>query len=106
MIPQLVEQGASAVDMETAAVAAVCEQHGTPYAVFRSISDYATDGTVDAAVGAMARPDGSSDMGAAVRYMVRRPWKIPGLMRLGRGSMAAARAASDAALTALRAASR
>ena len=103
MIPQLVEEGASAVDMETAAVAAVCEQHGTSYAVFRSISDYATDGTVDAAVGAMARPDGSSDMGAALRYMVRRPWKIPGLMRLGRGAQTAARGAADAALAALRA---
>jgi nucleoside phosphorylase len=102
MIPQLVEEGATAVDMETAAVAAVCEQHHTPYAVFRSISDYATDGTVDAAVGAMARPDGSSDMGAALRYMVRNPLKIPGLVRLGRGAQAAARAAADAALAALR----
>jgi nucleoside phosphorylase len=103
MIPQLVEEGASAVDMETAAVAAVCEQHGCPYAVFRSISDYATDGTVDAAVGAMAKPDGSSDMGAALRYVVRRPWRIPGLVRLGRGAQAAAKAASDAAITAIRA---
>ena len=102
MIPQLVEQGASAVDMETAAVAAVCQRRGTPYAVFRSISDYATDGTVDEAVGAMARPDGSADIGAGLRYMVRRPWKIPGLIRLGRGSQAAAKAAADAALVALR----
>jgi nucleoside phosphorylase len=103
MIPQLAKEGASAVDMETAAVAAVCEQHGCPYAVFRSISDYATDGTVDAAVGAMAKPDGSSDMGAALRYMVRRPWRIPGLVRLGRGAQAAAKAAADAAITAIRA---
>jgi adenosylhomocysteine nucleosidase len=102
MIPQLVKEGASAVDMETAAVAAVCERHDRPYAVFRSISDYATDGTVDAAVGAMARPDGSPDMGAALRYMVRRPWKIPGLVRLGRGSQSAAKAAADAAIAALR----
>jgi nucleoside phosphorylase len=103
MIPQLAADGVSAVDMETAAVAAVCEQHGCPYAVFRSISDYATDGTVDAAVGAMAKPDGSGDMGAALRYMVRRPWKIPGLMRLGRGAQSAAKAAADAAIVALRA---
>jgi adenosylhomocysteine nucleosidase len=103
MIPKLAADGASAVDMETAAVAAVCEQHGCPYAVFRSISDYAMDGTVDAAIGAMAKPDGSSDRGAALRYMVRRPWRIPGLLRLGRGAQAAAKAASDAALTAIRA---
>jgi nucleoside phosphorylase len=103
MIPQLADEGASAVDMETAAVAAVCEQRGCPYAVFRAISDYATDGTVDAAIGAMARPDGSSDTGAALRYMVRRPWKIPGLVRLGRGSQAAAKAAAEAAIIAIRA---
>jgi adenosylhomocysteine nucleosidase len=103
MIPQLAAEGASAVDMETAAVAAVCEAHGCPYAVFRSISDYATDGTVDAAVGAMAKPDGSSDMRAALRYMLRRPWKVPGLVRLGRGAQSAAKAAADAAIVALRA---
>ena len=45
----LLKSGATAVDMETAAVAAVCERKGTPYAVFRAISDYATDGSVDAA---------------------------------------------------------
>jgi adenosylhomocysteine nucleosidase len=103
MIPQLVEEGASGVDMETAAVAAVCEQRNCDYAVFRAISDYATDGTVDAAIGAMAKPDGSSDMGAALRYMLRRPWKIPGLLRLGRGAQAATKAAVDAAITAIRA---
>jgi hypothetical protein len=42
-------------------------------------------------------------MGAALRYMVRRPWKIPGLMRLGRGAQSAAKAAADAAIVALRA---
>ena len=103
MIPDLVEGGASAVDMETAAVAAVCHDRGCPYAVFRSISDYATDGTVDAAVGAMAKPDGTPDMRAALRYMARHPWKIPGLVRLGRGAQTATKAAAAAAITALRA---
>lgn len=95
--------GFSAVDMETAAVAAVCERHNCPYAVFRAISDNATDGSVDSAIAAMARPDGTPDLGAALRYIVRRPWRIPRLVRLGRDSQRAAKAASDAAIRALRA---
>jgi nucleoside phosphorylase len=103
MVPELLESGCTAVDMETAAVAAVCEKRGTPYAVFRAISDYATDGSVDAAVGKMVKADGSPDMGAALRYMITHPRRIPTLLRLGRGSAAAVKAAADAAIAALRA---
>ncbi len=99
---ELQQQGFAAVDMETAAVAAVCDRHACPYAVFRAISDNATDGSVDAAVAAMARPDGTPDTAAAVRYMLRRPWSIPRLLRLGRGSQLAARNAAAAAIRALR----
>lgn len=100
-IPRLRAEGCSAVDMETAAVAAVCERHGCPWAAFRAISDDATDGTIDAEIAAMARPDGSADTGAALRYLLRRPWRLPRLARLGRDAAAAARAAAAAALAAL-----
>jgi adenosylhomocysteine nucleosidase len=99
----LQQQGFAAIDMETAATAAVCAQHGCPYTVFRAISDNATDGSVDPAVAAMARPDGTPDIAAAVRYMLRRPWRVPGLVRLGRDARQASVAAATAALTALRA---
>ena len=95
--------GYAAVDMETAAVAAVCEQRGCAYSVFRAISDNATDGSVDSAIAAMARPDGTPDLGAAARYVLRRPWRIPHLLKLGRDGQRAATAAATAALTALRA---
>jgi nucleoside phosphorylase len=101
MIPQLAKEGAAAVDMETAAVAAVCEQHGCPYAVFRSISDYATDGTVDAEVAALGNADGTANVGASFRFLLRHPLRIPRLVRLGRDSQKAAKAASDAAIAAL-----
>jgi adenosylhomocysteine nucleosidase len=99
---ELQQQGFAGVDMETAAVAAVCARQSCPYAVFRAISDNATDGSVDAAVAAMARPDGTPDTAAALRYMLRRPWSIPRLLRLGRGSQLAARNAAAAAIRALR----
>jgi nucleoside phosphorylase len=93
--------GAIAVDMETAAVAAVCERRGCPWSAFRAISDCADDGSVDAAVAALARPDGSADLPAALRLVLRQPWRVPQLVRLGRGLARATRAAAAAALRAL-----
>lgn len=101
-IPSLVAAGFAAVDMETAAVAAVCERHGCAWTAFRAISDDATDGTIDEAIAAMARPDGSADARAAFGYLLRRPWRLLRLARLARDSATAARAAAAAALTALR----
>ncbi|MGH9214446.1 MAG: hypothetical protein ACRD2C_27825 [Acidimicrobiales bacterium] len=101
VLADLQRKGFAAIDMETAAVAAVCERRSCPYAVIRAISDNATDGSVDAAVAAMARADGTPDLRAALRYVVRRPWRIPHLVRLGTDAHRAARAAADAAVAAL-----
>lgn len=101
MLPQLIQAGVNAVDMETAAVAAVCERHDVPYAVFRAISDYATDGSVDSAIATMIRPDGSTDVVATIRYIATHPWRIPVLMRLARGAQTAVKAAAGAAIAAL-----
>lgn len=97
-IDDLQRQGVAAVDMETAAVLQVCEARGVPCSVFRAISDNATDGSVDAATASMLRPDGTPDVAAAFRYVLRRPWCIPKLARLGRDVNRAARAAARAAL--------
>lgn len=102
LMADLERQGYAAVDMETAAVAAVCERHGCPCTVFRAISDRTSDGLVDADIAAMARPDGTPDLRAVLRYVLRRPWRIPRLARLGRDSRTAAHAAADAAIAALR----
>ncbi len=92
--------GTTAMDMETAAAAAVCEQRGCPWSVFRVISDMAGD--TDGAVLGLVNPDGSPNMAAAARYVLPRPWKIPQLARLARDAQAAADAAADAAIEACR----
>jgi adenosylhomocysteine nucleosidase len=94
-------RGVVALDMETAAVAAVCESRGVPWSVFRAISDRAGDGLADEAVFGLARPDGSPDLRAVARFVVRHPARIPHLVRLGRDTAVATRAAAAAAAAAI-----
>ncbi len=97
---ELRRSGVVGLDMETAAVAAVCERRGCPWSVFRAISDRVTDETTDPAVLALAGPDGSGDPWAVARYLLARPWRIVRLARLARGTLRAANAAADAAIRA------
>jgi nucleoside phosphorylase len=97
-LDELAAGGVVAVDMETAAIAAVCERRGTPWTVFRAISDRATDGDLEMLN--MANPDGSPNFGNSLRYIARRPWKLPFLIGLAKGATKAADAAADAALRA------
>jgi adenosylhomocysteine nucleosidase len=90
----------TAVDMETAAIADVCERHQVAWSVFRAISDTLADGVVDASTVGMVRPDGSTNVGAALRYILRRPQTIPRLARLGRGTKLATTVAARAAVSA------
>jgi adenosylhomocysteine nucleosidase len=101
IISVLPADGVVAVDMETAAVAEVCEARGVPWSVFRGISDRPADGLVDARVAALARPDGSPDLPAVARYVAARPWVVPKLARLGRDLKKATTAAAGAAVRAL-----
>jgi adenosylhomocysteine nucleosidase len=98
----LAMQGVVALDMETAAIAAVCEERGCPWSVIRSISDRTSDGMVDDAVASLARPDGSADLPAVARFVVRHPNRIGQLTRLGRDMKTATNAAAAAAVRALR----
>jgi len=97
---RLLREGVVGLDMETAAVAAVCERRGCPWSVHRAISDRVTDGTTDPAILALAGPDGSGDPGAIARYLLAKPWRIVRLARLARGSLRAADAAAEAAIRA------
>jgi nucleoside phosphorylase len=97
---RLLREGVVGLDMETAAVAAVCERRGCPWSVYRAISDRVTDGTTDPAVLALAGPDGSGNPGAVARYLLSKPWRIVRLARLARGSLRAADAAAEAAIRA------
>ena len=95
---RFVDEGALAVDMETAAVAEVCERHGVPWSVFRGISDRVRDGLVRQAEFSLARPDGSPNMPAVARYVLHRPWRVGRLAKLGKDMKVATDAAAEAAI--------
>ena len=88
--------------MESTAVGSVCETRGVPWTVIRVISDRPDDGLTEDAVMDVLRPDGSTDVGAALRLLVAKPSRIPRFVRLGRDASMAARRAGTTALNALR----
>jgi adenosylhomocysteine nucleosidase len=96
----LVADGFVAVDMETAAVADVCERRGVPWSAVRSISDLV--GVTPGDVIGLANADGTPNVGASIRYLVTKPWRIPRLVRLGLDARGAANGAADAARRILR----
>jgi len=99
---RLESEGVIAVDMETAAIAAVCESRRCPWSVFRAISDRAGDGSIDQAVVALAGPDGEPNVPALMRFVLTNPKRVPELARLGRGLRLATHVAASAAVRAIR----
>jgi adenosylhomocysteine nucleosidase len=93
-------QGVVSLDMETAAIAAVCERRGIPWSVFRVISDRASDGSVDDEIFKMSNQDGTPNPRAVARYFLRHPHHIPRLARLAKGARLATDTAADAAIRA------
>jgi adenosylhomocysteine nucleosidase len=100
-IAGLERRGALAIDMETAAVARVCEERGCPWSVFRAISDRAGDPAIDPTVLGLAGSEGDARPAALARFLLTRPWRLPLLARLARDSRIAARRAAAAAASAL-----
>jgi adenosylhomocysteine nucleosidase len=100
LVARLVDEGAIALDMETAAVAEVCDARGVPWCAVRVISDLATD-HVDDSVMQLTNPDGTPNTGAALRYVLTNPWHVPRQAKLAKGANLAARRAADAAADAL-----
>jgi adenosylhomocysteine nucleosidase len=94
-------EGVLALDMETAAVAKVCDERGVPWSVVRAISDRASDGTIDAEIFGLTHPDGRANIPAVGRYLLRHPDALPRLNRLAKGSKLAAKRAADAAVRAV-----
>jgi len=104
-IARLAARGVVALDMETAAVAAVCERRGCAWSVVRAASDRAGDPAVGPEIVALLGEDGRPRVGAAAAYLARAPGRVRVLVRLARDAGRAARAAAAAAADALRAAS-
>ncbi len=101
MVERLTADGVIALDMETSAVAAVCEARGCAWSVIRAISDMATDHP-DAAVLGLAKPDGSPNGPAIAKFLLTKPWRIPQLAKLQQGAKIAATNAAIAAAEACR----
>ncbi len=93
-------RGVVALDMETAAIGAVCQERGCPWSVFRAISDRSSDGLVDDAMFHVSRPDGSPNLQAVARLVARQPRRIPDLVRLGRDARVAMQSAAAVAIRA------
>lgn len=83
---------ATAVDMESAAIAAVCEEKGVPWDVVRAVSDVA--GTLTLEVASVLRPDGRADVTRAARIALRDPRALGRFVRLGIDTARAVRVAT------------
>ncbi len=94
-------RGVVSLDMETAAVAQVCDERGVAWSVVRAVSDRAGDGSVDAEIVSLTRPDGTAKLSAVARFLGRHPGALPRLVRLANGSRLAAACAADAAIMAV-----
>ncbi|MCW5751132.1 MAG: hypothetical protein KIT81_08290 [Alphaproteobacteria bacterium] len=82
--------GAVAVDMESAAVASIAGRRGLPFAVLRAIADPPERTLPPAALDAVD-DNGRPAIGRVLRALLRRPWELPALLRLGRDSRLAHR---------------
>ena len=71
-------------------------------AVFRAISDRASDGTVDAEVFAMSNQDGSPNEAAITAFLEKYPERIPMLVQMAEDSTLATERAAAAAIAAAR----
>lgn len=92
------DEGCIAVDMESAAVAEVCEARGVPWSVYRCIGDRHFDGLLDERIMAMTNPDGSGNMAELHRLLEEDPELAVKLERLSHDSTLAARLAAEAAV--------
>jgi hypothetical protein len=90
--------GFTVVDMESAAVAEVCEGRGIPWSVYRCISDRPFDGLLDERVVSLTNPDGSGNREAFEALLAAEPSLLPKLEQLGRDCALAARLAAEAAV--------
>jgi hopanoid-associated phosphorylase len=77
-----------AVDMESHIAAAAAEAHGLPFAACRVIIDPAHRALPPAAL-VNLRPDGTPDVAAVLRSVVREPLQLPALLRVAADARAA-----------------
>ena len=90
------QTGASAVDLESGAVARVAQRHRLPFAVLRAVCDPAQRTLPPAALAALDS-GGGIRLARVLRSVIARPWQIPALLRLALDAASARRAIVRAA---------
>jgi nucleoside phosphorylase len=95
---QFFQDGCLAVDMESSAVAEMCEPHGCPWSVYRCIGDRHFDGLLDERIIALTNADGSGNRDEILRLIASDPELATKLERLSHDSAMAARLAAEAAV--------
>jgi len=93
--------GASAVDLESGAVARVAARHRLPFAVLRAVCDPAQRSLPPAALAAL-NSEGAIRTLSVLGSIVARPWQIPALLRLALDAALARHALARSARTLLR----
>ena len=99
-IAALKDQGVVCFDMETAAIAELCEARGIGWTVFRVISDRATDGSVDEEIFKLSNQDGTPNRENIERYMREHPERLPLMAQMAKDAKLATETAADAAIAA------
>jgi len=91
-------EGFLGVDMESAAVAEMCEPRGVPWSVYRCIGDRWCDGLLDERIVANTNADGSGNAEGIRRLLEADPGLGEKLRRLAEDTTRAARLAAEAAV--------
>jgi nucleoside phosphorylase len=99
-LARLRAQGVVSLDMETAAIAEVCEARAIPWTVFRCISDRANDGSVDEEVFHLSNQDGTPNPAAIEKYFADHPERLPLMAQMAENAALATRTAAEAAIAA------
>lgn len=92
------DQGFVGVDMESSAVAEMCEARGLPWSVYRCIGDRWVDGLLDPRIVALTNPDGSGDSEAIAELVASEPQLAANLNQLMHDTAHAAQLAAEAAV--------
>jgi len=95
--------GCIGVDLESAAVAEVCEERGQTWSVYRCIGDRYVDGLLDERLVALSNQDGSANLDEVAKLLAAEPELAARMTQLGKDAANAARLAAEAAVRGLHA---
>jgi adenosylhomocysteine nucleosidase len=101
VIARLRDNGVISFDMETAAIAEVCQRRNVSWSVLRAISDRATEVSLDDEVLRLINPDGTFNAKMIGAFIVKHPGRLPALVRMAKDAKLAAEHAAEAAVGAV-----